>query len=375
MRATIHLGRLWGVRIGLHWSVFAVVVLLVFGVGLTRFPAAFPGHGAVAYLLAAVVAAVGFLLSLLSHELAHAVVARREGQRVEGITLWMLGGLAWLRDRARTPGADFRIAVAGPATSVAVAVLFGLLAWAVAAVGVAPLVSGVFAYLAFINFVLAAFNLIPAAPLDGGRILRAALWRRWGDRHRAALVSAGLGRGFGFALVLLGALGLLAGAGAGLWWVLVGVFVVVMASAERSQSDLVEALAGLRVRDVMTSHPDTADGDQSVAEFLRDVALVRRHSAFPLVDQAGQLQGLVTLNRLKAVPADLRDSTALRDIACPPADVPKVAPDDPLPEVVSVMNGCGDRRAPVFEHGVLVGIVSPSDISRATVLSGLGVGR
>lgn len=337
MRATIHLGRLLGVRLGLHWSVLVIVLLLVLGIGVGRFPPAYPGYADWAYLLAGLVVATLFLLSLLAHELAHALVARREGRRVEGITLWMLGGLASLKDRARSAGAEFRVAAAGPATSVLLGLGFLLLTWSALAVDADPLIQGVPAYLAFINLVLAAFNLIPAVPLDGGRILSAALWRRWGDPHRAAVTSSRIGRGVGFALVLLGVVALFGGMTGGLWWMLIGTFIGVVAQAEQRQSELSVAVVGLRVRDVMTANPDTADGSRSVSAFLQDTALVRRHSAFPLVDEAGRLQGLITLSRLKSVPPERRDHTALRDVAWPPPKVPAVEPDDPLPELLSLM--------------------------------------
>jgi Zn-dependent protease len=373
--ATIYLGRLWGIRLGLHWSVLLIVLLLVSAIGMGRFPLAYPGYGNWAYLVAGLVAATMFMLSLLAHEMAHALVARREGQKVEGITLWMLGGLASLKDRSPSPGAEFRVAAAGPATSVLLGAGFLLLTWSAVVVDAEPLIPGVLAYLALINLVLAAFNLIPAAPLDGGRILSAALWRRWGDRHRAAVVSTRVGRGFGFALILLGGVTLFGGDTGGLWWMLVGIFIVVMAQAEQRQSELGAAVARLRARDVMTAHPDTADGSVSVSEFLHDTALVRRHSTFPLVDEAGRFQGLATVDRLKSVPLGQRAHTALREAAWPPSEVPKVEAGDPLPDLLSVMGEQADGRAVVFDQGRLVGIVSPSDISRAMVLHGRGVQR
>ncbi|MFD1147003.1 site-2 protease family protein [Saccharothrix hoggarensis] len=371
----IHLARLWGIGVRLHWSVLSVVAVLVLGLGFARFPVAFPDRSGAAYLLAGLGAAVGFLASLLAHELAHAVVARREGRRVEGITLWMLGGLASLRGDARTPGEDFRVAAVGPATSVLAAAVFGLAATLAEAAGTDALATGVLAYLTLANVVLAVFNLLPAAPLDGGRILRAALWRRWGDRHRATVVSADVGRGFGVGLVVLGGLALVTGRADGLWLAMVGVFIAVAATAERWQAELGAALSHLRVRDVMTPDPVTADGAQAVGPFLRDLAPARGHSAFPLVDEVGRLQGLITLDRLKDVPVDRRDVTALRDVACPPADVTVSGPDEPLPDLLSDLDGRADGRALVVDGGRLVGIVSPSDITRAAVLHGPGAGR
>jgi CBS domain-containing protein len=159
--------------------------------------------------------------------------------------------------------------------------------------------------------------------------------------------------------------------GSGLWWILLGLFVVTMASAEELQARTGAALAGVRVRDVMTPNPDTVHGDVSVADFLRDVALLRLHSAFPLLDSVGRLQGLVTLNRLRSVPPDRRALVTLREIACPPAEIPLTHPDEPLSDLLPRLGGCADGRALVFADGHLVGILTPSDISRAVAVRGL----
>ena len=201
MRASISLGRIAGIKVGINASVFLIIAILVAGLATGQLPAAFPGRSIVAYVIAAIIAAVLFLASLLAHELAHSLVARRNGIEVESIVLWLLGGVAQLRGEAKTPGADFRIAIVGPLTSFALAVIFGLGAAGVASVGASGLPFGVLAYLAATNAMLAIFNLIPAAPLDGGRVLRAALWRWRGDRMTAAVNAARAGRILGFVLI------------------------------------------------------------------------------------------------------------------------------------------------------------------------------
>nr|WP_277606031.1 site-2 protease family protein [Glycomyces sp. L485] len=313
------------------------------------------------------------MLSLLAHEVAHAVVARRHGVEVEDITLWLLGGVARLKGDAPTPGADFRIAVVGPLVSMLAAVGFAVLGWLMAIVGVGEPWTPVVGYLAVVNAILAVFNLIPAAPLDGGRVLRAALWAWKGDRTSAAVWSARAGRAFGLFLLTAGVFGFLFGYGGGFWWVLLGLFILVMASAEERQAEMGSALEGLRVRDVMTQDPDTAPGDVDIEEFLQQTAMLRRHSAFPLLDESGRLEGLITFNRMKAVPAEGRSRTTLREAACPPGEIPLAGPDDRLDELLARMSDSSDRRALVFSEGRLVGIVSPSDISRAVTLRGFGV--
>ncbi len=218
------------------------------------------------------------------------------------------------------------------------------------------------------------FNLVPAAPLDGGRILRAALWAWRGDPYRATVWSARAGRVFGFLLIGVGGFRRVTADLSGLWWVLLGLFVVNMASAEERQAQVGAALAGLRVREVMTPRPETADGGSTAGDFLRDVAILRRHSAFPLVAPDGTVEGMITMNRLRDVAPERREHTTLREVACPPEGIPTPTPDEPLSALLYRMAGCTDGRALVFDDGRLVGIVSPSDISRTATWCGLGVG-
>jgi Zn-dependent protease/CBS domain-containing protein len=373
MTETLRLGTIAGVRVGLHWSVLGIVFLLMVGLAGGLLPVQFPDQPAAAYVLAAAVATVLFVASLLAHEVGHAVVAQRNGVEVEGITLWLLGGVARLRGESPNAKVDFRIAAVGPAISLVLGAVFTALAWALAGTGVPELVSGVAGYLGAINLLLAVFNLIPAAPLDGGRILRAALWAWRGDRFQAQIWSARAGRVFGFALIAFGVLSLFTGYGGGLWLALVGLFIVTMASMEENHARTSAALGNLRARDIMTPNPDTVDPGRIVADFLHDVALLRKHSSFPLLSSDGQVQGLVTLNRIRALPRDRHHEATIDDIACPLDEIPIVRPDELVSDLLVRLSGCADGRALVMEDDRLVGIVSPSDVSRAVALRGLGV--
>jgi Zn-dependent protease/CBS domain-containing protein len=373
MRASISLGRIAGIKVGINASVFLILAILVGGLATGQLPAAFPGHSVAAYVIAAIVAAVLFMASLLAHELAHSLVARRNGIEVESIVLWLLGGVAQLRGEPRTPGADFRIAIVGPLTSLGLAIGFGLAAGGVAQLSTAGLPFGVLAYLAATNAMLAIFNLIPAAPLDGGRVLRAALWRWRGNRQTAAVNAARAGRFFGFALIALGVLQVVTGSGLnGIWLALIGWFVVSAATAEEQQARLGARLAGLTVGQVMTAGPTVLDGNLTVADFVARLALTHPFSTYPLVDPDGRLTGLVTLNRVRAVPPELRATTHLREIACAPAEVPIARPEDPLVELLERMQGCADGRAVVVDDaGRVVGVVSSSDVARALEVADL----
>lgn len=373
MTETIRIGNIAGVRVGLHWSVLGIVVLLVFLLAGGLLPAQYPDEAPIAYIAAALVATLLFVLSLLAHEIGHAVVAQRNGVEVEGITLWLLGGVARLRGESSNAAMDFRIAAIGPFISFVLGVGFLVAAWATTEAGAPDLIIGVLSYLGAINILLAVFNLVPAAPLDGGRILRAALWAWRGDRYQAQIWSARAGRVFGLLLIGLGVISLFTGYTGGLWWALIGLFIVTMASTEENYARTGAMLGGLRARDIMTPNPDTAPPDQNVAQFLQDVAMTRRHSAFPLVGAGGEVRGMVTINRIRQLPRDRHQQATVGEIACPIDEIPFVRPDELVSDVLARMSGCADGRALVMDDGRLVGIISPSDISRAISLRGLGV--
>jgi CBS domain-containing protein len=239
-------------------------------------------------------------------------------------------------------------------------------AWLLHAAGVGGVVVAALAWLGGINLLLAVFNVIPAAPLDGGRLLRAVLWRITGDRLKAAVWSARSGQVFGWALVVVAAyLVLVRREYNWLWFGLLGWFLISAATAEGQQAMLQSRLRTIAVREIMTAHPVTVPGSATVAWFLDDYLPWHRHSAFPVEADDGQTVGLVTMRRINQVPAAERGRTTLRDAACPLSDVARATPDEPVADVLPRLNACSDNRALVFAGGHLDGIVSPADISRA----------
>ena len=236
--------------IGIHWSLLIFGFLAATSIASELLPALVPGASSTSYLVAALLGVLGLFTSVLAHELGHALVAQRNGVEVEGITLWLLGGVARLKSEAQDARAAFAIAAAGPAVSIALAVAGVLAAWVAASVGAADLVVALFGYLGIVNAGLALFNLIPALPLDGGRILQAYLWNRDGDRLDATIRAAGLGKGLAFFGVGIGIVQLLASTGSGLWTILLSFFVMRGASAERRQAEREKRrLAGPQIPD------------------------------------------------------------------------------------------------------------------------------
>lgn len=371
MRSSFRLGRIAGVEIGVNWTVLIIFALIAVSLSVGRFPAAYPGYPLWGYIVASVITALVFFGGLLAHEVSHAVLAKRNGIEVEGITLWMLGGVAQLKGEPRSPGADLRIAGVGPLVSLVIGLAFGAVAVAMAAAGTTGLVFGTIVWLAVINVLLAVFNVLPAAPLDGGRLLRAALWKWRGDRVWAAVMAARAGRVFGVLLIILGLWQLFAGAGfGGLWLMLIGWFVLGAAGMEEQQAKVGGALEGVHVGDVMSAQPVSVDGNITVAEFVDRHLWNARHSAFPITE-AGWPVGLVTLDRIRRVPAELRATTTLRQVASPSGELVIAKPQEDLVDVLPRLTEGPDRRALVVSDHHLVGIVTPTDISRAVQLATL----
>lgn len=364
MRATFVLGRIAGVRVGVHWSVLLIFGIIAFGLSQGRLPETQPGRSWAVYWAAGLCTAVVFFASLLAHELAHAVVARRNGVEVDEIVLWLLGGAARLKGEAHSPGAELRIAGVGPLVSLLLGGLFTLGTWLLHLASASGIVVEMVAWLAGINVLLAVFNAVPAAPLDGGRLLRAFLWWRTGDRLRATAGATAAGRAFGWLLVVFGLIAFMrTGAFGGLWPALIGWFLIAAATAEGRQAQLRGVLAGLPVRDAMTPGPLTVSADTTVAGFLTDSRYRYRHSAFPVTDDGAPV-GLVTLDSARKVPQAEARAVTVSEVMVPLTQTIVVEPDAPLADLLPRMEPGAEHRVLVMDHGRLVGILSLSDVSR-----------
>jgi len=371
VRTSIPLGRLAGITVGVNWSVLVIFVLIAWGLGARRFPRTDPGLPAGIYIGAGLSTAVVFFACLLAHELSHALVAGRNGMQVEGVTLWLFGGMTRLSGEVRTPTAELRFAGIGPLVSLCLGVAFGA-AWYLQRFGAAPgLVGSALFWLGAINIALAVFNVIPAAPLDGGRLLRAVIWWRTGDQLKATRAASRAGQVLGWILVALGLFRLFALPGFdGLWLALVGWFLVHAATTEARQADILHQLAGITVAAVMTPEPTTVPGSTSVAELLDALPVGHHHASFPLAEPGGPPEGLVTLTQLRRVSPNRRATTRLRDIACRMDQIAQAEPEESAAELMSRLSECTEGRALVLTNGRLVGIVSPSDLNRALRTSG-----
>lgn len=360
MQESFRLGAIRGIPVGVHWSVVLIFALVFLALATGLLPVFAPGYTPAAYAAIAFATAAAFFLSVLAHEAGHALLARTRGVQVEGITLWLLGGVARFTTLPASPRDDLQIAGVGPLISALLSVGFGAVAGLLVLGGAAPLLSAGVGWLALINLALALFNMIPAAPLDGGRVLRALIWRRTGDRALASRRAARGGRFFGLALIAIGLLEVAFGMLAGLWLALVGWFLVSAARGEETASWLTD----LTVGEAMTADPVVAPDWLTVQAFLDDYVFAHPFSTFPLRDFGGSLSGLVTLGALKRIPAEQRTSVQVRAVAVPIAEIPTAQPGEDLTAVAARLAQGPARRALVFDGEDLVGMLGPADLTR-----------
>jgi Zn-dependent protease/CBS domain-containing protein len=363
MNGNLTLGRLGGVQVRIHWSWLVVFALIVWSLAATVFPSQNPELSDGVHLAMAVVAALLFFASVLLHELGHAWQARRDGLEIDGITLWLFGGVAQFKGAFPNPGAEFRIAIAGPLVTVILSGGFALLALA----GLPSAVDGVAAWLGYINLTLLVFNLIPALPLDGGRVLRAALWRARGDLGWATRVAADVGMGFGYLFIALGVLMFIVeGSFSGAWLAFIGWFLLQAATAEARYVATEQALAGLHVRDLMVRNPVVVDPEITVGRFMDEVASSRRFTTYPVVDRGGRPIGLLAFSSVAAVPRSEWDTRRVRDTMIPLGQVPLLAETTSAVDALADLSSRpGQNRGLVVNNGDLDGLLSITDLARA----------
>jgi Zn-dependent protease/CBS domain-containing protein len=311
----------------------------------------------------AILSAVLFFGSVLVHELAHALVSQARGIRVQDITLFLFGGATRARVESRGPGDEFLIALVGPLTSGLLAGLFGIVAGLGRAVLSTPL-AGTFGYLAWTNLVLAAFNLVPGFPLDGGRLLRSAIWKATGSLGRATRVASVAGQGVGWLLVAGGVAWLLAGnLAGGIWFAFIGWFLVQAARSSYQDLQLQQLLRGVEAEDVMAADLLRIPPELSLQDAVDDYFMRYDHGAFP-VDEQGRTIGLLTLRGVRRVPREQWPTRRVREHMVPLSDQVVVAPDARMDGVLGKLQDGETGRVLVAEDGEVVGIITPSDLTR-----------
>jgi Zn-dependent protease len=357
---SIRLGRIAGVEISVTWTWLLIFGLVVVSLAASVFPSTNPGLGTATYIAMGVVAAVLFFASILLHEVGHSVQARREGMQISGITLWLLGGVSQFNGMFRSAGAEFRVGAAGPLVSLVIGVVLVVLG------DVIPLpsaVDGVVVWVGYTNLFVLVFNLLPAFPLDGGRIFRSALWKLKGDLGWATRVAGGISRALGAVMIAFGLVSFLAYSPSGLWLALIGWFVMSAGSQEARFVEIREALAGLSVRDAMVPDPITVPADMTLQEFSDGVFTDHRHTAYPVMER-GAVVGLFASSDLGAVPRASWGSVPVSTRMVPLSQAVVVDEQDELPDAFMRLLETDLRRALVLGDSRLKGLLSLSDLER-----------
>ena len=358
---TIRVGHLAGIPIGIQPLWLVVVALITWSLGAVFYPQEVPGLSAVAAYGLGLLSALLFFVCILLHELGHALVARRHGVEIEEIDLWLLGGVARMGSYPETAGAELRFALAGPAVTMMIAAGFGLLALALPSTAPRAL-EAVVAYQLVVNVAILVFNLIPAFPLDGGRVVRALVWMKTGDLLGATATAASLGRGLGYGMLGFGLFATLVGAIGGLWLAAIGLFVVAAAKAEESGLEVGTALSG-RAAGALMSHPAVViPAAASVEGAIESYFVPHRHTAFPVVED-GEPVGLVDLQSVERVPVGRRALTSVGDVAVRERAL-LVRPSQDVAELFEQPAFQRVGRAVVLARGG-PGILSATDVNRA----------
>lgn len=365
-RSSIRLGTVAGIPVGASWTLVVLAAIFALGLAQSRFPASDPGYASSTYWLAALGTVLAFLGSIVAHELGHALVARRSGLHVEGVTLWLLGGVTRFSGDVSRPEDELRIAAIGPVTSAAVGVGFAGAWWVVGQLGLDPLVASALGWLAVVNLGLALFNALPAAPLDGGRVLAAAIWWRSGDRNRGLRGAATAGRWLGSALLAVGVWQLLSTrSDLGIWTAFVGWFILQAAQSEAATARVRTTLAGIPVVEATRPDPPILDEDLTVDGLISVLGDGGQHTAFVIRETDGILRSIVGLEDIRRVAPARRGDVRLHEIAVPIAALTTAWATEPLLDVLERVPTDGRPEIVVYDARMcLVGVVSRTDLTR-----------
>lgn len=362
LRNKITLFRLFGFSVSIDASWVIILFLVVWSLAKGLFPGFYPDLADQTYWMMGLIGAVGFFVSIIIHEFSHSLVARMYNLEMRGITLFIFGGVAEMKEEPSSPKAEFLMAIAGPIASLVLAIIFGLLyrsadmlEWPVPAVGVLGYLSG-------INLLLALFNMVPAFPTDGGRILRSALWWIKGDIHWATRLATRISLGFAMAIIVIGFMNLIGGNFiGGIWWILIGSFLFNAANASYQHLLMDLSFSGKTVRHFMNPNPVTVPSHITLQEFVDNYVYHYHYKMFPVVE-GNRVFGIITIGTVKAVPHEEWRHLLVGSLMQPQNQDNSIAPDVPVKEALSKMSGTGISRLLVIERGNMAGIVTLKDL-------------
>lgn len=361
MTSSVKLGRVWGIPVGLHYTWFIIFVLVTVSLALFFFPNTYQDWSTSVYWIVGVGTSLLFFGSVVAHELAHSLVARRFGVPVKSITLFLFGGVAAITREVKRPVEELLMAVAGPFTSLALGGLFQLLGMATSGQA-EPVAAGAF-YLARINLALGIFNLLPGFPMDGGRVFRSIVWAVTGNYQKSTRIAAWLGQAFAYLMIIGGVVMVLMGNFDGLWLALIGWFIDNAASSSYRQVRLQEQLRGHTAADLMRTECASVPADMSLATLVNAHILPEGQRCF-LVTEDDELKGLVTLHEVKRVPKEQWPTTNVEQAMTKLESLLAVSPDTDAYTVLERMSEKDVNQIPVVAEGRLIGIIARDSILR-----------
>jgi len=364
VRQTLRLFTWRGISVGVHWSLFVIAALISYSLADVALPSSAPGYSTAAYWIAGVATAVMFLASIAAHELGHAVIAQRRGIAVKSINLWLFGGVAELEEQPKTWQAELGVGIVGPAVSMLLGGVGMGVAGIVAATTDAGLVTQALVWFGSSNLMLAGFNLLPGAPLDGGRVFTALRWKHHGDVHRARREGARAGMTVASGLIAIGIMAVFSGyLDTGLWLAFLGWFLASAARQELAADQARQVLAGITLAAVMTPNPVSVPPGLSLGSLVSDVLPRVRGSSIPVVVD-GRLVGLITPDHLRAVPPAQWWDTEVGVVASPRSAISTATPYETLSAVLDRQEGFLRRIVVLDNDDRVVGIVTPTDLAR-----------
>jgi len=355
--------RLFGFQVNLDVSWLLIALLITWTLAAGLFPESYPGLPRKMYWWMGITGAAGIFFSIVFHEFCHSLVARHYGLNIRGITLFIFGGVAEMEREPSTPKSEFLMAIAGPLASFLLAFLFQQIHHLAKANEWSVFIIGVTYYLAYLNTILAVFNLVPAFPLDGGRMLRATLWAWKKNLRDATRIASQIGSGFGLAMMALGVLAILQGFFiAGMWWFLIGMFLRFTATASFKQILLQEALQDQPIRRFMSAEPLTVVPSISIEQLVQDYIYRHHFKMFPVVENS-HLLGCITTREVKQVPQEQWSNRTVGELTIPCSTDNTVSPDTDAMAVLSLMTQPNaSSRFMVVEDQRLIGIISLTDL-------------
>ncbi len=367
MNRSIHIITVLGIPIEINFSWFIIFFLVTWTLAVSVFPSSsyMQGLPTITYWIAAIIASFFFFSSLLLHELSHSYVAIKNNLPIKGITLFVFGGVAHLSKEPQTPGTEFKMAVAGPLCSISLSFVFAVLAQLFQNIGLPAVIVVVTQYLSEINLIVCVFNLVPGFPLDGGRMLRSALWSITGDLKKATLIASTFGKlsayllmGFGILLFLNTYII------SGIWLILIGFFLREAAGSSYQQVAFKKYLNGVKVRGVMTPNVVIVSENLTLTSLVDDYFFKYRFTSFPVLSDEGDVKGLITIHAVKDVPREQWAKTKVSEAMVPLKSDLVVSPYADIFDALTQMAGNGVGRLLVTQDGKLIGIISQRDIMR-----------